>query len=106
MTAAMSSWALVVGCEAYPNLDDATAVGTVDDALAFRRWLLTDGGVQSANLRLLVSESALRSSVPNGVPVHGPADFASFSREVAELVTTHTADRLYVYFAGHSASSD
>jgi len=102
----MNTWALVVGCGAYPLVPGASARGPVEDALAFRSWLLSDGGVPPDQLRLLLSASAAGPPLPPAVSVAGEADLTSFSAAVAELVTQITADRLYVYFAGHGCPTD
>jgi hypothetical protein len=102
----MNTWALVVGCGAYPLVPGASARGPVDDALAFRSWLLTDGGVPPSQLRLLLSAPEDQSHVPPTVSVDGVPDLPSFAGTVAELVGHTTADRLYVYFAGHGCPTD
>src|SRR6478609_6487869 len=102
----MNTWALVVGCGAYPLVPGASAPGPVDDALAFRKWLLTDGAVPPAQLRLLLSPADDDPAVPQAVSIDGAADLAHVTGAVAELVTQITADRLYVYFAGHGCPTD
>jgi len=102
----MKAWALVVGCGAYPRLPGATAPGPVEDALAFRQWLLTEGGVPPEQLRLLISPSDDGPYVPQAISADGAADLRNFSGAVAELITAPSADRLYVYFAGHSCPTD
>jgi hypothetical protein len=102
----MNTWALVVGCGSYPRVPGASAYGPVDDALAVRRWLLADGGVPAHQLRLLLSTPDGAAPVPQAVSVDGGADLASLSATVEELVTQLTADRLYVFFAGHGCPTD
>jgi hypothetical protein len=106
----MGSWALVVGCDAYPKVDGGDLRGAVADALAVRTWLLDPGGgaVDPANLTLLASPSAAGAQLGDVVPA-GPAGRSELSRAVRELVArtdVGEADRLYVYFAGHGCQTD
>jgi len=102
----MNTWALVVGCGAYPGLPGASDRGPVSAAIAFRRWLLADGGVPPDQLRTLLSSSDEVQHLPQAIPVDGAADLPTFTRAVEELVTHQSADRLYVYFAGQGCPTD
>lgn len=106
----MADHALVVGCDAYPNLPGGNLRGAVADALAVREWLLSrDGGAVGAReVTLLVSCSAQGAQAGPAV-VTGPATRTAFAQAVGDLVAMPDAresDRLFVYLAGHGCRTD
>ncbi len=100
----MRASALVVGCEAYRHLPADTSGSAIADALAMRSWMLAAGGLQPADLRLLLSPAP--DPAGNGLRVDGPADLECFADQLRRLLTTGTGDRLYVYIAARGCSSD
>jgi uncharacterized caspase-like protein len=99
----MKDYAIVVGCDAYPNLPNGNLTTAVADALAFRDWLCNDLRAAAADITVLVSPSA-----PDTNP-YGPATRAAIAQAVANLVARRDigrTDRLFVYFAGHGCGTD
>jgi hypothetical protein len=84
-------WAIVIGVDEY-GADALRLAGAVDDALRFRDWVLADGGVPEANLRLLV-----------GDPVPTKDNIVTAISEV--VASAQGAERLYFYFAGHGLTA-
>ena len=106
----MADHALVVGCDAYPNLAGGNLRGAVADALAVRDWLLSRDGCSIAQSRLtfLASCSAEGAQADPGV-VDDVAERPAFAAAVRELVAEPDADerdRLFVYLAGHGCRTD
>lgn len=103
----MADHALVVGCDAYPNVPGGDLRGAVGDALAMYAWLVDVAGTPAGNVTLLLSGSSAGERVPGG-PTSGPADRSRFAAEFTRLITTTDVDgdRLYVYFAGHGCRND
>ena len=101
----MKSAALVVGCQDYPHLPAPAVESAVADALAVRTWLLAAGRVASADLRLLLSPVP-GNPVDTRVSVDGPADLDCFTEQLRSLLTEGSGDRLYVYIAARSCSSE
>jgi Caspase domain len=107
----MAHRAIVVGCDAYPELNGADLSGAVADAIAVRDWLLSAGAyarVAADRLTFLVSvgESGAR---PAGGIVTGRASRKEFAAAVSAAVADQDAgerDRLYVYLAGHGFGTD
>lgn len=106
----MADQAVVVGCDAYPDLPRGDLRGAVADALAVRDWLLSrqGGGIEEDRLTFLASCS------PSGVQaapeiVAAPASRRNFVRVVERLASTLEAgesDRLFIYLAGHGCRTD
>lgn len=100
--------ALVVGCDDYPapapTGSGAEPSSAVADAIAMAKWLCGDGGVQAADLRILLSP-ARGTALPSGMRVIGPADTDALAAEVRHLVDSCSGDRLYVYIAARGCPS-
>jgi len=102
--------ALVVGCDAYPQLPGGDLRGAVADALAVRDWLLSrdGGGVEKSCLTFLASCGAAGAQ-PDPSIVDAAATRPNFVRAVRDLVArtdVGEGDRLYVYLAGHGCRTD
>ncbi|HEX8407698.1 MAG TPA: caspase family protein, partial [Thermoanaerobaculia bacterium] len=87
--------ALVIGIDRYKN-KEWELTGAVRDALAFADWAVKSGGVDPANLTLLLSP------VPKGLKTKRATEKAI--REALRLLRNGAAkdvDRLWFYYAGH-----
>ena len=106
----MADHALVVGCDAYPQLPGGDLRGAVADALAVREWLLSPygGRVAESSLIFLASCSATGAQAELAL-VSNPATRLAFAAALRELITKPDVsedDRLYVYLAGHGCRTD
>ncbi|HEX9040296.1 MAG TPA: caspase family protein [Trebonia sp.] len=107
----MAHRAIVVGCDAYPELNGGELSGAVADAMAVRDWLLGGGAyarVAPERLTFLVSVSESGARPPGGI-VTGRASRKEFAAAVSAAVADQDAgerDRLYVYLAGHGFGTD
>jgi hypothetical protein len=81
----MADHALVVGCDAYPDLPEGDLSGAVADAMAMRDWLLDarGGRIEPSRLTFLASCSAAGAKPDPGM-VEGPATRPRFAQAVAE----------------------
>jgi hypothetical protein len=93
-----SDAALVIGIAHYPWLNRLD--GPVADAERVADWLVTRGGLLTANLELVLSDGSAQ-----GHPILQEIDDA-FGRIFARARSRDTARRLYVYFAGHGCSQE
>lgn len=96
----MRSYAIVIGVDRYAN-PDWNLAGATSDALRFAQWALDAGGVERANLRLLLSgdvDSELAFTA---------ADSRNIRGVIHEFVNGLGKDeqRLYFYYAGHGLSA-
>lgn len=104
----MGNHALVVGCDAYPQVLGGDLRGAVADALAMRDWVLRAAGVAPCDLTLLASPSAQGAQLPAGIEAE-EANRRVLAKAVAVLVANEdvgSGDRLFVYFAGHGCRTD
>jgi hypothetical protein len=103
----MANLALVIGCDAYPNLPHGDLRGAVRDALSFREWVLDRGGGQVAppDLIFLASPSSGGASIPADVEAQ-PATVRNVAYAMKDLVSERSGNRLYVYYAGHGCTTD
>lgn len=98
-------YALVVGISGYPGLDDLNA--PVNDAHAFREWLVGPGQVPSGNITCLVTDGPKPSSVFDARPIKREFDIAlsylhdKADDDLGESLDRWAASRLYIYVAGH-----
>jgi hypothetical protein len=101
--------ALIVGCDAYPNLAGGNLRGAVADALAVRDWLSGDGrSIAQSQLTFLASCSAEGAEADPAV-VDGAAARPDFAAAVQRLVAEPGVDEgdwLFVYLAGHGCRTD
>lgn len=117
-------YALVVGIRDYPAFPDAKLEGPVDDAKAFRKWVIDPNGgkVPARNVKCITSQQPRPTT---GQQVAGASCFATDARpseyEIeCEFRRFHEAvhqskqrglgprlgRRLYIYFSGHGFAPD
>lgn len=94
--------AVVVGIGKYPAVGEL--FGPVEDAVAFRNWLVSrrGGRLPPGNVTLIRSPKALAGDRSRAVPIRAQID-AAFDRlrERETLPDGFTGRRLYVFMAGH-----
>ncbi len=95
------NYAVIIGIEAYAN-SKWNLSASVNDALDFANWALGPGGVQSQNLRLLLSPV----QPPAAAPPYQEADQRRITAVIQELQggSGRGCSRLYFYYAGHGVS--
>jgi hypothetical protein len=101
----VSDHALLVGCDAYPEVPGGDLRAAVRDALSVREWLLSEGGLARQDITLYASCSD-QGARPAPGEADGPASRTELARAVARLVEGPGGRRLYVYFAGHGCQTD
>jgi hypothetical protein len=90
-------WAIVIGVDEY-GADGLRLSGAVSDALRFRDWAVSGGGVPADNLRLLLGR---RANDPGGDGESAPTKDNIVSAISDVVSAADEADRLYFYFSGH-----
>ena len=98
----MSSFAIVIGIDAYTN-KDWNLSAAVSDALRFAEWARASGGVAPENLRLLLSPvQAHVTPLP-----YKEANCRNIKQTILEFQkgAGQGGDRLYFYYAGHGVSA-
>jgi hypothetical protein len=106
----MANRAIVVGCDAYPNLPGGDLAGAVADAMAVRDWLASasGGGISADRITFLASPSTAGAQ-PEAGTVAGPATIERFAEAVWDALSDEDAgehDRLWLYLAGHGCRTD
>lgn len=97
----MASFAIVIGIDSYAN-PEWNLAGAVKDAVSFATWALESGGVEPANLRLLLGTTDPK---PTDLP-YEEATRRSIVTAVQEFQNGRGAggEKLYFYYGGHGLS--
>jgi len=94
--------ALIIGIGDYPD-EDWNLPAAVPDAIRFKDWVVTHGGVEPANVRLLLSPW------PENLTDYpkAEADRRSIITAIQQFQTGagQGGERLYFYYAGHGVSA-
>ena len=96
-------FAVVIGIEHYPRMQDNPAESAHADARRFHDWLMETARLPEVNTRLILGEEPPAGAAP-GEPLPHQLAIDSAFMELFTLAKSEGAHRLYVYFAGHGAS--
>ncbi len=105
-----NDWAVIVGIQMYPGLDDPTSpgylplLGPVNDATAFAEWACSceGGDVPKENVTLIRQIYSSLPSVDEARPIDEDIRLA-FKKHYDRGINNglHAGRRLYIYMAGH-----
>lgn len=108
---AKGDWAIVVGIEDYPGLESNELEGVINDADAFRRWLIHDAGLPERQVLFEVSPKARAKTKKGAKPPYAAVSvmFTTIvDRVLAKLKkgNPQLGRRLYIYLGGHGFEPD